>query len=304
MKKEILKLYPAFKDYLWGGKRLKEFYGVTDKDKVSEAWVLSAHKDGESTVMNGECKGLTFGEALAKTEKTDKEFPLLIKLIDAADNLSVQVHPSDDYAKTVENQRGKTEMWYVLEAEAGAGIYCGFKEDITKEEFEKSISDGTLCDKLSFTEVKKGDCFYIPSGTVHAICKGVLIAEIQQSSNLTYRVYDYLRKGADGKPRELHIKKALDVADTGRYTFSCPESVATENGVSVRPLVKSEYFTSTEIGVDGSYTLDTAFGFKTFLVTEGEGRIGDIEFGKYDCFYLPADIGKVSLKGKFKAIIS
>ena len=215
-----LLLEPAFKDYIWGGNRLKTDFGKdTDMTPLAESWELSCHPDGPAVIKNGKWAGRTLAEYLKAHPQHlraeadgNTEFPLLIKLIDAQRALSIQVHPNDEYARREENSFGKTEMWYVVDAEPDAGIYYGFKKEISREQMEEAIKANTLTDELNWVNAKKGDVFFIPAGTVHAIGAGLLIAEVQQSSNLTYRVYDYGRLGADGKPRQLHIKKALDVA--------------------------------------------------------------------------------------------
>ena len=302
----ILKLSPALKDYIWGGTRLKtEFKIETPMQTVAEAWVLSAHKDGPSVIENGELKGKTllqgiesFGrECLGTNCAGISDFPILIKLIDADKNLSVQVHPDDEYARKYENSYGKTEMWYVVDCEEGARLFYGFKEKTSKEEFEKRIKDNTLTDILRSVEVKKGDCFFIPSGTIHAIGKGMLIAEIQQNSNCTYRVYDYGRLGADGKPRQLHIEKALDVTKTE------PASPVDFGGENV--LADCKYFNSkllsgpAEIEVDGE-------SFSAILVIDGEGGLcagGEtLKLKTGDSIFLPAGIGKVEISGNVKFI--
>ncbi|MCI6751509.1 MAG: class I mannose-6-phosphate isomerase, partial [Selenomonas bovis] len=215
-----MKLIAPLKDYIWGGTRLKDEYGKkTDLDKVSESWELACHKDGKSVIANGEAEGQTLEDWLAKQGKevlgkhveNFPYFPLLIKLIDAKDNLSVQVHPDNDYAQRVEGEYGKTEMWYIVDCEPGASLLYGFQHEISKEEFECRIKENTLLDVVNRVPVHKGDVFFIDSGTLHAIGKGILICEIQQNSNTTYRIYDYGRVGKDGKPRELHVQKALDV---------------------------------------------------------------------------------------------
>ena len=210
----VFRLTPAFKDYIWGGTRLRDEYGKKcDYDKVAESWELSCHKDGASVVADGEDKGFTLAEYIDKHGKavlgTDCEkfenFPILIKLIDAKDNLSVQVHPDNEYALRVEGEYGKTEMWYIVDCDEGATLLYGFKHEISKEEFAERIADNTLLEVTNAVPVKKGDVFFIQAGTLHAIGKGILIAEIQQNSNTTYRIYDYGRVGKDGKPRELHL---------------------------------------------------------------------------------------------------
>ena len=224
-----MKLTPAFKDYLWGGTRLRtEYHMQSDLGKLAEAWVLSCHKDGPSVVENGELAGMTLEAAIEKTGKdclgtkgkAFEFFPILIKLIDAKDNLSIQVHPSDEYALRVEGEYGKTEMWYVVDCDPGSCLYYGFNREVTPDEFAARIADNTLLEVLNKVEVKKGDCFFIESGTIHAIGAGLLIAEIQQNSNTTYRVYDYGRVGADGQPRQLHVEKAKAV------TQLCPPKAA------------------------------------------------------------------------------
>ncbi len=294
---EILKLVPAFKDYIWGGEILKKEYGITNMDSVAEAWVLSCHKDGESTVTGGTYNGLCLSaalekmgkEALGKNAEKFEFFPQLIKLIDARDNLSVQVHPSDEYALKNEGQYGKTEAWYILDAKEGAGIYYGFKGEITKDEFERHIRENTLTQVLQFVPVKKGECYFIPSGTIHAIGKGLLIAEVQQNSNVTYRVYDYGRVGAEGKPRELHVEKAKSV------TSLTPVSEGEKNRTGC------EYFTLERI--NGAYTFCREDSFSALLVIEGQGTINGIPFGKYDTFFIPAGL-KTDIKGEFCALLS
>ena len=211
----VLKLTTTCKDYLWGGSRLRTDFGIkSDLDPLAEAWVLSCHPDGASYLPDG-TKLAAYVAAHPGCLGSDcdkfEQFPILTKFIDAKQNLSVQVHPSNEYALEKEHQYGKTEMWYVLDCLPGAHLYYGFDHEISKEEFAERIKNNTLTEVLNAVPVHKGDCFFIPSGTLHAICQGIVIAEVQQNSNVTYRVYDYGRVGADGKPRALHIEKALDV---------------------------------------------------------------------------------------------
>ena len=218
------KLTPACKDYLWGGEKLREKYHIeSDCEPLAEAWMLSCHPDGMSRLAEGEMKGLTLPEAALKypgnffgTRCAEfEEFPMLVKLIDAKRDLSVQVHPDDEYARREEHQSGKAEMWMVLETEPGAALYYGFARAVSRDEIEKSLAENTLIDLLRRVPVQPGDVFYIPPGTVHAIGAGMVIAEIQQSSNVTYRLYDYGRLGADGKPRPLHVERSLAVLKPG-----------------------------------------------------------------------------------------
>ena len=219
----ILKLKPSCKDYLWGGTKLRTEFGIkSEKETLAESWELSCHPDGPSYIANGEDAGKTLEEYIKIHGKeilgTDceafKQFPVLIKFIDAKKDLSIQVHPDNKYALKNEGQYGKTEMWYVVEAEEGASLYYGFSREVSEEEFEKRITDHTLTEVLNKVQIHKGDVLFIDPGTIHAIGAGCLIAEIQQNSNVTYRVYDYGRKGPDGKERELHVEKALDRKST------------------------------------------------------------------------------------------
>ena len=225
--KEPIFLKPIFKDYIWGGKRLKEdFNKNTPYEITAESWEVSTNDNGKSIIKNGEYQGLNLAELFLKIEerqeifgtKTVKmeKFPILIKFIDASSNLSVQVHPDDQYAYEKENgNQGKSEMWYIMECKDGAQIICGMKENIKEEELAKVLRSNKVEEYLSFVTVKKGDCIYIPSGTIHAILGDTLICEVQQNSDLTYRVYDWGRVGKDGKPRELHVEKAIDVVKLG-----------------------------------------------------------------------------------------
>ncbi len=222
MNMAILKLKPSCKDYLWGGHRLVEEYNIDyDGQILAEAWELSCHPDGPSVITNGPDAGKTLQEYIDENGmevlgthcRRFREFPILVKFIDARDNLSIQVHPSNGYALKNEGQYGKTEMWYVLDAEPGAYLYYGFSREISREEFAERIRTNTLLEVLNKTEVHKGDVLFIESGTLHAIGKGILIAEIQQNSNVTYRVYDYGRVGKDGRRRDLHIEKAIAVTN-------------------------------------------------------------------------------------------
>lgn len=298
--KNVYKLVPEYKDYLWGGEKLKTDYGKqTDKTPCAESWELSLNPHGLTKVENGK----TLAEVLTP-EKTGKNcekfefFPVLIKFIDAKQNLSVQVHPSDDYAFKYENSYGKTESWYIVEAEEGAGIYCGFKRDTNKEEFLQSLASGEVENLLNFIPVKKGDCYFIPSGTVHAIGAGCLILEIQQNSDLTYRVYDYNRRGADGKLRELHVDKAIKVINFNKYE---PKLFA--SGENPRVITECDYFRSRELVLNGGFTEKNANSFTCVTVTDGSGEINGEKFVKGDSFFVCADT-EYTLKGTGKVILT
>ena len=305
---EILKLSPSFKDYIWGGNKLMIQYGVKDMDRVAEAWVLSAHPDGPSYLPDG----TTFADALekmgadavGKNAAAFKDFPQLIKLIDAQSDLSVQVHPSDEYALANEGQFGKTEMWYILDAEEGAGIYYGFQRDVTRAEMEEAIRTNTLTDILRFVPVQKGESYFIPSGTIHAIGKGLLIAEIQQNSNVTYRVYDYGRKDAQGNTRPLHVEKALEVSDLTRATDAVEPQQTVVEGCTITQVAKCPYFSVAKLEINDGVSLVNSDSFQAVLITDGEGTIDGIPFVQYDTFFIPADYGPAVLRGKFEALVS
>ncbi len=300
---DIVKLIPAYKSIIWGGDKLKRYYGkVTDAEPLAETWELSFHKDGLTCITDGTpLRDVASDVDLGENCKGFPFFPVLVKLIDANAKLSVQVHPADDYALKHENSLGKTEMWYIVDAEEGAGIYLGFKEDITKEEFENSIKVNTLTDYLQFIPVKAGECYFIPAGTIHAICEGCLICEIQQNSNITYRVYDYGRKGSDGKERELHIEKAIDVTNTERFIPKTLD-VSTKEGI-LKGI--SRFFTATLVEVNGEKTLDKdEKSFRCFTCLSGEGRIGEVDIKKGDSVFVPAGYDKTVLKGEFFGIMT
>ncbi|MCR5156437.1 MAG: class I mannose-6-phosphate isomerase [Butyrivibrio sp.] len=307
----IYRLKPTCKDYLWGGHKLIEEYGVDySGDICAEAWVLSGHKDGASVICTD--KGdMTLPDFISTQGKEIlgerciqlKEFPLIIKLIDAKKSLSIQVHPDDEYARIHEGQLGKTEMWYVLQADDGAFLYQGFSHSIDKSEFEQRIKDNTLEEVLNKVFVKPGDVVFIEPGTLHSIGAGILLLEVQQSSNVTYRIYDYGRLGADGKPRDLHIRQALDVTKLDKPDASVPSK-----GDSV---VTCEYFDVKSIRVTGDspYTGFTdKRSFACLLVTEGEGRVDSVDSSfpvkKGDALFVPADDGVYTCSGDFEVIIT
>lgn len=308
-----VKLSPAFKDYLWGGERLKtEFHKNTSLSPLAESWELSAHKDGQSVVTEGDYAGMpltayldaigksALGTACAKYDY----FPLLIKLIDAKGDLSVQVHPSDAYALEHEGEYGKTEMWYILDCEEGAALYYGFKEDTTREEYEAAIQEGRLTDILNRVPVRRGDVFFIPAGTVHAIGAGILICEIQQNSNTTYRVYDYNRRDKDGNLRPLHVEKALAVSDLKKS----PALPAIPDGENVL-LSECGYFEVRRLrfGEAGTVTATPA-SFTALTVTEGEGTLSDgkstLSFRKGDTLFVPAQEAAFTVTGACEMILS
>ena len=300
----ILKLLPACKDYLWGGTRLINDYGKRyDGARLAETWELSCHPDGPSVLADGPDAGETLAAylaahpaALGERGRKFAEFPVLIKLIDAARDLSIQVHPDDTYARAHEGQNGKTEMWYVLSAAPDAFLYCGFARDISRDELARRIADNTLPEVLRRVNVRAGDTVFIPAGTIHAICRGIVVAEVQQSSNVTYRVCDYGRLGADGRPRALHIAQALDVT---RRTA----------GVSVPDfgghLARCGYFTVDLLAAPQT-TVCSGESFLSLLLLDGEGEVccgGETAAAKKgDSLFLPAGSGEVRLTGTLRAL--
>lgn len=315
-----MKLEAPLKDYLWGGTRLKDEYGKkTNLDKVAESWELACHKDGKSKIVNGEAAGLFLEDWLAGQDKSVlgtnaasfSYFPLLIKLIDAKGDLSVQVHPDNDYAMRVEGEYGKTEMWYIVDCEPGASLLYGFKEKISKEEFERRIADNTLLEVCNRVPVKKGDVFFIDSGTLHAIGRGILICEIQQNSNTTYRIYDYGRVGKDGKPRELHVKKAIDVTKLEPPTkpTTALAKIDIIPGLDMKLLAECEYFTAYHATLKGEASLKAGSeSFQTFTVLSGSLKLtsGDtvLDFYKGESVFIPAGLGIYTLTGDATFILS
>ncbi len=315
MEKYIMKLAAPCKDYIWGGTRLRDEYGkVSEADKIAESWELSCHKDGKSVIANGEYAGMTLeeyvaesGDALGSNCDRFEYFPILIKLIDAKDNLSVQVHPSNEYALRVEGEYGKTEMWYVIDADDGAELLYGFKHEITRREFAERIKNNTLLEVTNNVPVHKGDVFFIESGTLHAIGKGILIAEIQQNSNTTYRIYDYGRVGNDGKPRELHIEKACEVTNLTPPTRPTkPQGERTEkNGYAETLLASCEYFNVRKLEIQTAAELEAGEGsFNSLLVLDGSFDVNGTELKKGESCFIPAGFGRYTVKGCGEVILT
>ena len=312
-------LKPAGKDYLWGGHRLKDdFSKEIDMEPLAETWECSTHPDGPSIVASGAHTGMRLTEVLKEHPeymgthpKTDGGLPILIKFIDAKQDLSVQVHPNDEYAKKYEHgSLGKTEMWYVLDATKDARLVYGFYHDISKEKLKKSLEEGTVERYLQKVKVKKDDLFYIEAGTVHAIGAGILIAEIQECSNITYRMYDYNRMDKDGKPRTLHIERALEVANRiGTQTPRQPMRVLRyQKGCASELLCRCKYFQverqliNTEKCREMADFQTDGNSFQVLLCVDGCGTLfgeGEmIHFFKGDCIFVPADSMPLKLHGR------
>lgn len=309
----ILKLKPSCKNYLWGGRRLADEYGIEyEEDILAEAWELSCHPDGPSYISNGKYAGMTLEEFIEAEGKEVlgshcrrfRDFPILIKFIDAKQNLSIQVHPNNRYALKNEGQYGKTEMWYIMDAKPGAFLYYGFKTEVSKEEFAKRIEEDSLLEVLNAVPVQKGDVLFIESGTIHAIGEGILIAEIQQNSNVTYRVYDYGRVGKDGKKRDLHIEKALAV--TNRVPI-------VKDKTSYPHVADCDYFTVDKLNLDGTFMKKmegsvSETSFASILFLDGEGTISNkgesLQFKKGESFFLTAGSGAYTIEGSCDALVT
>ena len=294
-----LKLESVLKDIIWGGTTLSEKYSKGKKgEKIAEAWVLSCRNDGENIIENGEYKGKPLSELYPDKDN----FPLLIKLIDACDKLSVQVHPDDSYAKKEGLPAGKTEMWYILDAKPGAKLVYGMRKDIpmSDEDIKKAADDGSLENYLNYCEVKKGDVFFIPAGLVHAIGEGILIAEVQQNSNTTYRMYDYNRTDKNGNKRELHIDKAVEVIDkTLPHSDSKAKVIEERGGAKLSELCTCEYFTAQSLvlnNADCNIAPDKMF---FALCTAGSGKFvhngTEYPFSVGDSYLFPKDTGAFSV---------
>lgn len=300
-----IKLKPAFKNYLWGGQKLNKLFGLENGGKnIAESWAVSVHPSGESRVSGGGTLADYLRARPFAVSPAGGELPVLIKYIDAAQKLSVQVHPDDEYAYTYEGECGKTEMWYVISAESGSGIYCGFNRDVSREEFLQAVKSGAVESLLNFIPVKKGDCRFIPAGTVHAICAGCVICEVQQNSNLTYRVYDYGRRDAAGNFRELHIEKAAAVINYSKFPnipYAVPEQAVT--GGRIRYLTECEHFNCRELSLCGKFSERAETSFRALCVIEGNGEIDGNKFKSGDAFFVPCGEEFV-LSGNAKIIIT
>ena len=305
-----LKFSPILKDKIWGGTKLKSLFDkAAETNKLGESWELSGYEGDESVVTNGALAGNNLAELIeiymgelvgdAIYDEYGLSFPLLFKLIDANENLSIQVHPGDEVAAERHNSYGKTEMWYVVDADPGAELIIGFTKDCTKDEYLDALDNDKVEDLLQKVPVKKGDVFFIPAGLVHAIGKGVVVAEIQQCSDITYRIYDYKRTDDQGNERELHTEQAVDVIN-----FAASKNPKTVYNISVNeitPLVECEYFTTNILRFDAPVTRNygTLDSFVAYMCLEGdfvieyEGEKTTVNKG--DTVLVPASIDEVGL---------
>lgn len=314
MKKAPIFLAPLFQERIWGGTELKNQYGYSiPSAQTGECWAISAHPNGPNTVREGHYAGKTLGELWDEHPEifghfNSPRFPLLTKILDANDDLSIQVHPGDEYAQEFENgELGKTECWYILDCKEDATMIFGHRAQ-SKEEFMQLINEGHWNDLLQRVKIKPGDFFYVPSGTLHALCEGTLVLETQQSSDTTYRVYDYNRLGQEGKLRELHLEKAIDVT-TIPHTASHIEPISIqEKGGTITTFLEEDYFSVYKWDIQSSLELLQTHHFTLGSVIEGNGALwteeGEFPLQKGDHFILPNSIKAFTLTGQLEVIAS
>lgn len=311
-------LTPACKDYLWGGNHLKTVYGKkADMTPLAESWECSVHPDGPSVIASGQYAGWTlpafleaFPQALGEHGKAFEELPILVKLIDAEQDLSIQVHPDDAFSRRHEGQLGKTEMWYVLHAEPGATLVYGFAHAVTPELVRRAIETNTLLPHLQTVPVHAGDVFLIEPGTIHAIGGGVLLAEVQENSNVTYRVYDYGRKDKNGLQRELHVEKALSVMrfDAAPAVRQRQRIVQYRPGIARELIGRCRYFQVERLQISERCALPRSQDtFCTLLITAGEGVLAAegsrLAVRKGDTVFAPAGQGALQIEGDLEALL-
>ena len=311
-----IKFQPLLKQTLWGGDKIVTFKHLDSQlENVGESWEISGVKDNETIVKEGPLKGKSLNEVVAELkdklvgkenyQRFGDEFPLLIKFIDARQDLSIQVHPNDEIAHKQGKPRGKTEMWYLMESEPGAKLYCGLKKQITPNQYKEMVDNDTICDALAQYEVKEGDCFFLPAGRIHAIGPGCFLAEIQQTSDVTYRIYDYKRKDKNGNYRELHTKLAAESINYQVENDYRTHYVGRLNkGVS---LVQCPYFCTAVYDLNEPMMLDYSEldSFVILIGLKGEGKITDNEGNEVsimagDTLLIPATTETLSVSGTVK----
>lgn len=310
---EPMFLKPVFQEKIWGGSRLRSVFGLDiPNDKIGEDWAISAHPHGVSVVENGEYQGQKLDELWQNHKElfgnpTEPVFPLLIKILDAEDELSVQVHPDDAYGMKHEGELGKTECWYIIDAEPGAEIIYGHHAK-TREELAEMIQEGRWDDLLKKVPVKKGDFFYVPSGTIHAIGKGIMILETQQSSDTTYRVYDYDRKDANGNTRELHIQQSIDVTTVPAITPQIQMKEVRKGNSSIVTYLETEFFNVYEWDIKGITSFKKQAPYTLATVIDGAGELVVNEkiypLTKGASFILPNDVTEWTVQGELSIIAS
>ena len=301
---------PSYKNVIWGGNNISKIFNrKIIGDNIGESWELSAHPNGLSGIENEEIPEHNLLELFNNKETKKKifgthcvkmdRFPILAKFIDATNNLSIQVHPNDDYARKIENDSGKTEVWYVMDCKDNAKIVYGFKDDVTAENLKNAVDN--IEENVKYVNVHKGDFISIPSGTIHAIMEGIMLCEVQQSSDVTYRVYDWNRLDKDGKPRELHKQKALDVINLNNKS-----KIYNYNDINTNAsMYKSDLFNIDMIRIEGNAEgKSTEESFYAYIVIEGSGSIKAGNFfrklEKGTTFLIPAELGAYSISGDMK----
>lgn len=305
----MIKLNPVFQEKIWGGSRLRDVFGYDiPSDKTGEGWAISAHENGDCIIATGEYEGKTLSWLYENKRElfgdiTEEKFPLLVKLIDAKDKLSVQVHPNDEYARNVEGvPYGKTECWLVVDCADDASIIIGHHAT-SKEEMRKMIENNEWNELLDKRPIKKGDFFYIAAGTIHAICENTLILEVQQSSDTTYRFYDYDRL-QNGQPRELHIEKSLDVSAIPHQDYVTIDNVVRTGDLIIDTLVEEQYFSVHKLNVDGTAEINYDKPFLLCDVLEGNLEVNGVFVEKGDHFILTTNETNLNLKGNAEIIVS
>lgn len=313
---DAIKFKPLLKQTIWGGNRIAPFKHLDcGAEQIGESWEISGVKGNETTVAGGEHDGMSLNSLVASMKdrllgkenyrRFGDEFPLLIKFIDAAKDLSIQVHPDDVTARLLGEERGKTEMWYVMDSMPGARLRVGLRKRITPEEYKALVANGTICDAITEYQISEGDCFFIPAGRIHSIGTGCFLAEIQQTSDVTYRIYDFGRKDKNGNYRELHTEKAARVIDyTVGNDYRTAYTKAKNQGV---PLVSCPYFSTAVYDLNEPMTIDYS-GLDSFVIligVKGEGRIsgedgGTTSLNAGEAMLLPAVTDKIHVDGKIK----
>lgn len=319
MNYQPLQLHPCYKEYLWGGIRLKTEFNKADAPEITaESWELASHRDGACIVASGALRGKSLADlgeidrvGIWGSDCKSTVFPIMVKLIDAAKDLSIQVHPSNETACLQRGESGKAEMWYIVDCCPGAALYLGFSHQITRDEFCRRAQDGTICEVLNRVPVKKGDVFFILPGTVHAIGAGIVVAEIQQNSNTTFRIYDYQRRDVDGNLRPLHLERAAEVLD---YTPLLPEECRANNSICFPEFTLSEmfscrYFRAYRIDVRARIDLCCdGQSFQHILCVDGGGKIlhngSAFPINKGISFLMPAALGRYTIEGQCRVLLS
>lgn len=314
---EPIKFIPILKQTIWGGEKIVKFKHIEghSNENIGESWEISAVKGSESVAANGPYKGKTLTEIIAEQQdrlvgmdnykRFGNDFPLLIKFIDACQDLSIQVHPDEEKARKYGLKNGKTEMWYIMDSAPEAALRCGMKREITPEQYKKMVEDGTICDVVAEYPVKADDCFFIPAGRIHSIRKGCFLAEIQQTSDATYRIFDFNRRDKNGNLRELHTEKAAECID---FTVrkDCKTEYIPEKNQGV-PLIQCEYFSTAVYDLDKPMTLDYSEldSFVILIGIKGESSLTDNEgntttLREGESLLIPATTKTININGNIK----